>query len=168
MGGPPQTTTPQGYTKADYLTDSQIDWIVDQIASGINPVTACAEAGTSHSQFRRRCRRDPIVNQRAQQAREEGHPELIERVRHERDYHIFVRHDYKAVKDFLMIYDPDWEKLRIQRFEIGNVPGEQFVLAAKAAFGDLTLEEIEARIRLLETREKDQHPVYELPRAVEE
>jgi hypothetical protein len=163
MAAQPQTTTPSGYTKADYLTDDQLDQIIEAIANGLDPVQACLDAGTSHSQFRRRCDRDHKVGERAQNARLDGKPELIARARSEFHYHVFERRDYKAVKDFLMVYDPDWEKMRTQRFEVGNIPGQALIVAAQQAFGDLTDAQLEAKIRLLEAQKEDEHKLIELP-----
>jgi len=152
-------TTLQGYTKANALTAEQLDYIIGQITDGADPVQACLDAGTSHGQFRKRCERDDEIGQRAAQARVDGNPELLAKARSMFHYHVFERKDYKALKDFLMVYDPDWDKLRTQRFEVDHsVSGE-----IEHKLSQYTKEELETIRRLELERMKDEHPVLELP-----
>jgi hypothetical protein len=151
-------TTIQGFTKANALTADQIDKIIGAISEGMDPVQACLDAGTSHGQFRKRCERDPDVGQRADHARVEGNPELLARARSLFHEHVFVKKNYKALKDFLMVYDPDWEKLRTQRFEVDHsVSGE-----IQHRLAQYTKEELET-IRQAELARLEEHPVLELP-----
>jgi hypothetical protein len=149
--------TLQGFTKAAALTDEQIDLIVSQIAEGHDPVQACLEAGTSHGQFRKRCERDDEVGQRANEARLNGNPELLAKARSMFHWHVFEKKNYKALRDFLLVHDPDWEKLRTQRFEVDHqVSGE-----IEHKLAQYTKEELETIRRLELERVQDEHPVIE-------
>lgn len=151
-------TTIQGYTKAAALTDDQIDYIVTQIAEGADPVQACLDAGTSHGQFRKRCERDQAVGERASEARLAGNPELLAKARSVFHWHVFEKKDYKALRDFLLVHDPDWDKLRTQRFEVDHqVTGE-----IEHKLAQYTKEELETIRRLeLERAERDELSVIE-------
>ena len=150
-------TTIQGFTKAAALTDEQIDLIVTAISEGHDPVQACAEAGTSHGQFRKRCERDETVGRRAAEARVNGNPELLARARSIFHWHVFEKKNYAALKDFLMVYDPDWDKLRTQRFQVDhNVSGE-----IEHKLAQYTKEELETIRRLELERVQDELPVIE-------
>ncbi len=146
-------TTLQGFTKAAALTDQQITFILDAISEGADPVQACLDAGTSHGQFRKRCERDPAVGERAMEARLDGNPELLAKARSMFHYHVFERKDYKALRDFLLVYDPEWDKLRTQRFEHDHqVTGE-----IQHRLAEYTKEELEL------IRQKELERVGELP-----
>jgi hypothetical protein len=150
-------TTLQGFTKASALTDEQIDFIIGAIAEGDDPVKACAEAGTSHGQFRKRCERDDDVGQRAAEARVRGNPELLQKARSLWLEHIFEKKNYKALQDYLMVYDPDWQKMRTQRFEIDHqVTGE-----IEHKLSQYTKEELETIRRLELERVQDELPLIE-------
>ena len=151
-------TTIQGYTKAAALTADQIDYIVSQIADGHDPVQACLDAGTSHGQFRKRCERDETVGERASEARLAGNPELLAKARSMFHWHVFEKKNYKALRDFLLVHDPDWDKLRTQRFEVDHqVTGE-----IEHKLAQYTKEELETIRRLeLERAQQDQHPLIE-------
>ncbi len=149
-------TTALGFTKATHLTDDQIDQILSAISEGQDPVQACLDAGTSHGQFRKRCDRDTAVGERAMEARIDGNPELLAKARSMFHYHVFERKDYKALRDFLLVHDPDWEKLRTQRFEVDHqVTGE-----IDHRLSQYTKEELET-IRRLELEKADELPVIE-------
>jgi hypothetical protein len=151
-------TTLQGYTKANSLTAEQIDQIITAISEGHDPVQACLDAGTSHGQFKKRCERDQAVGERAMQARLDGNPELLAKARSLFHWHVFEKRDYKALKDWLLVYDPDWDKLRTQRFEVNHeVTGEiQHTLA------QYSKEELET-IRQLELQKLNgERPVLEI------
>jgi hypothetical protein len=150
-------TTIQGFTKAAALSDDQIDLILAAISEGHDPVQACIEAGTSHGQFRKRCERDDTVGQRATEARLNGNPELLAKARSMFHWHVFEKKDYKALRDFLLVHDPDWDKLRTQRFEVDHqVTGE-----IEHKLAQYTKEELETIRRLELERVKDEHPVIE-------
>jgi len=150
-------TTIQGFTKAAALTGDQIDFILTAISEGHDPVQACIEAGTSHGQFRKRCERDDTVGQRATEARLNGNPELLAKARSMFHWHVFEKKDYKALRDFLLVHDPDWDKLRTQRFEVDHqVTGE-----IEHKLAQYTKEELETIRRLELERVQDELPVIE-------
>ena len=152
MAGRPASTTPQGFTKGSHLTDDQIDAIVDAIREGKPPHVACLENGTSATQFRQRVNREQHLRERVQEAMDEGREAYHDLLRQIAWHHVFVEHDYKAARDQMLIHLPEWETMRTQRFEIGNADGEALKIAAQQAFGDLSRDEIEARLRTLEGR----------------
>jgi hypothetical protein len=149
-------TTLQGFTKAAALTDQQITFILDAISEGQDPVQACLDAGTSHGQFRKRCERDPQVGERATEARLDGNPELMAKARSMFHYHVFERKDYKALRDWLLVYDPDWDKMRTSRFEIDH----SGTVEVDHQLSQYTKEELET-IRRLELEKANDLPVIE-------
>lgn len=156
-------TTLQGFTKAAALSGDQIDQILGAISEGQDPVQACLDAGTSHGQFKKRCERDDQVGERATHARLEGNPELLMKARSMFHWHVFEKRSYPALKDWLMVYDPDWDKMRTQRFEVDHtVVGE-----IEHKLSQYTKEELETIRRLELERIHDEHPVLEIPQKSE-
>lgn len=152
----PQTTTLQGYTRAKYLTDDQLGQILDAMASGTDAVTACLEAGTSHTQFRKRYKSDPDLEGRVIAARAEGDSEFNEIIRHELRWHALVKKDYKALRDLAMIHLPEWDIMRTQRFEHAHTG----TVDIEHRLAEYTKEELET-IRRLELEKVGELPVIE-------
>jgi hypothetical protein len=150
MAGRPSDKTPQGFTKGSHLSDDQIDQIIDGVREGKPVHVAAREAGTSASQFRQRVNREEHLRVRVEEALTEGREAYNDLLRDVAWHHVFVERDYKAARDQMLIHLPEWEMMRTQRFEIGNADGEALRIAAQQAFGDLTRDEIEQRLRMLE------------------
>ena len=94
---------------------------------------------------------------RAAEARLNGNPELLARARSIFHWHVFEKKNYQALKDFLMVYDPDWDKLRTQRFQVDhNVSGE-----IEHKLAQYTKEELETIRRLELERVQSELPVIE-------
>ena len=69
---PDKTLTRQGFTKTKYLTDQQIDGVLDRLAAGDTPGVACRAHGTSYTQFIRRVQKDEVLTKRYRDAEAEG------------------------------------------------------------------------------------------------
>jgi hypothetical protein len=67
-----KTLTRQGFTKGQYLTDANIDGILERLAAGDSPGRACRTQGTSFTQFIRRTQKDPELEARYRKAEAEG------------------------------------------------------------------------------------------------
>lgn len=67
-----RTLTRQGFTKAAFLTDDQIETVLTELAGGASPGKACRAAGTSFTQFLRRVKRDEALYKRYREAEDEG------------------------------------------------------------------------------------------------
>lgn len=160
----PNPLTPQGYTKAQYLTDDQIDQILHGIESGLPVDIACRQAGTSGLQFKRRRKHDAELTARFEEAKGEQVPASQEALRAAWWEQIFVEKNWKALHAAIITRLPEGASLRTSRLEVGNVPGEKLLIQAEAAFADafrdLPTQELERRVKLLE--QSDQHPVIEI------
>lgn len=145
-----------------YLSDGQIEGILEALREGKPKQQAALENGTSWTQFKSRFKREPKLEALVDEAVSEGRPAFQEMLRSELFHQAFVAKNYRAVRDLAMVHLPEWDVLRTQRFEhtvTGTVALQQ---AAQEAFAGMSNEEIEARIRFLEEA-RDQHPVLELP-----
>jgi hypothetical protein len=154
----PSTTTPQGFTKAKYLTDQQIDTYIEALREGKSLAEAADLGGSSQSQFRTRCTREPELKQRVEQAMEEGLPAYRDRLRSVRDWHIFEDKNYKAWRDTAMVVLPEYEVLRTTRFEHSH----SGTIELEAKLAQYSTEELRAILALEEAR-AEEHPVLELP-----
>lgn len=161
MSTQPSTTTPQGFTKAKYLTAEQIEAYVEALREGKSPAEAAEFAGSSQSQFRMRYNREPELKQRVEQALEEGLPAYRDRLRSVRDWHIFEDKNYKAWRDTAMVVLPEYEVLRTTRFEHSH----SGTIELEAKLASYTKEELQAIIAAEERRAELEGslPVLELP-----
>ena len=158
MASEPLTTTPQGFTKAAYLTAEQIEAYIDALREGKSPAEAADLGGSSQSQFRMRYNREPELKQRVDAAMEEGLPAYRDRLRSVRDWHIFEDKNYKAWRDTAMVVLPEYEVLRTTRFEHSH----SGTIELEAKLASYTTEELRA-ILALEEAKAEEHPVLELP-----
>jgi hypothetical protein len=69
---PDKTLTRQGFTKGQFLTDANLDGILERLAAGDTPGRACRTQGTSFTQFIRRVQKDPDLESRYRKAEAEG------------------------------------------------------------------------------------------------
>lgn len=162
MDEEPSKTTLQGHTRAKYLTDEQIECFLDCLLDGKTAQEAAEEAGSSLTQFRMRYEREPELEARVKQAVQEGTPNFRDRLRQVGHWHVFHDRNYKAWRDWAMVHLPEFEVLRTQKFEHTVSGSVQLEAAAREAFAGLSNEELEARIKYLESQ-KEEHPVIEIP-----
>jgi hypothetical protein len=160
----PNPQTNFGYTKAKYLTDKQIDQILHLVAEGLPLAVAAREGGTSSHQFTMRANREPELKERLDRALEDGNPAFQESLRAKFWWHIFVDNNYKALKDAILMHTPEGDKLRTNRFEIGNTDGEALKVQYEIAFGHLSTAELRDQLAKLESGEIVDADVIELPR----
>lgn len=66
------TLTRQGFIKAQFLTDEQLDGVLERLAAGDSPGRACRSQGTSFTQFIRRVQKDEALTKRYRDAETEG------------------------------------------------------------------------------------------------
>ena len=153
----PGTTTLQGHTKAKYITDDQIEQFIEGLHEGKTPQEAALDAGSSLTQFRWRYEKEPALEERVKQAVADGRITFMERLRAMLHWHLFVDKNPKLLRDALMVYDPDFQVLRTQRFEHTHTA----TLEIEQKLAQYSTEELKAILRLEEA--KDQHPVLEIP-----
>ena len=154
--------TASGFTKSKYLSDEQIEGILDELSNGIPKAEAARRHETSWTQFKFRFEREPELEAQVEQAISVGQPAFQEMLRATGYWHVFVDKNYRAWRDWAMVHLPEFESLRTQRFEHSVTGTVQLQEATREAFKDLTSEEIKERIKLLEAA-KDEHPVIDLP-----
>ena len=150
----PLEKTAAGYTRARYLSDADLDLFLEKVALG-NPRDICARLiGTSLNQIDIRAARDEDFRERYEQALRDGHPNLLEKLRSEVFRQAFEEGNYQAVRDLLIVHDPDFEKLRTSKHEIGG----GIVHTLQAALPQLSPETREQMIRELEERQQKELP----------
>jgi hypothetical protein len=143
-------TTLQGYTKAVYLTGQQLDDIIEAVRTGLPVEMACREAGTSASQFRIRRTREPELEERFKTAYAEGYENFQHLIENEVFNQAFVEKNWKAVEKLAMVHLPAWAVLRTQRYEHTGDYTLKLQREWDEQFGDMSLAEIQARIKFLE------------------
>lgn len=147
----PATTTNQGYIRWMHITDEMVEQVAELIAEGVPRHQAAQQVGTSNTQLYRLEKRRPDVAERFLKAAREGEASFHDHIRSGLWYHAFVEKNYKALKDLGIMHLPEMEPFRTHRYEVTNVDGEAFKLAAIEALGaepDKT--KLEALLRLLE------------------
>lgn len=147
------TKTPQGYTKAVYLTDHDLNQILDGVCAGMPVEYACHTAGTSALQFHRRCKRDPLLNERYQAARAEGYPNLQAIIESEVFHQAVELKNWKALEKLAMVHLPEWAVLRTQRYEHAVEHTVQLKQQILEATEGMTLEEMKAALQLMEAKQ---------------
>ena len=155
----PSRETAQGFTKAKYLTEEQIEGIIEALAEGVPKQQAALKNETSWTQFKFRYERDPELKAQVEEAIEVGKPAFQEMLRQTGYWHVFVDKNYKAWKDWAMIHLPEFEALRTQRFEHAH----SGVVEIEAKLAQYTTEELEAILAAERAKMLDEHPVIELP-----
>jgi hypothetical protein len=152
---PPSTTTPNGYTKAMYLTESQIAQFLDFVQDGDKPASAArkVEPATSITQIHRRANRDLAFAEKFREAMSSGYPAYQEMLRAESARQAFAG-DYKALRDQMIMHLPEArEALTTSRHEVGGLDGGAIRELAEKHFADLPPEMVEEMIRALEEKE---------------
>lgn len=162
----PRKETAQGFTKAAYITQEQFDAICEDIEEGVPETDACRNHGTSHTQMRRRCKRDSEWEKRRIDAMAEGRPAYIAGLfAHATGLALGQRSDgnAKLLEKLLIVYHPDFDKLRSSKYEVSS--GGPFQIEAIRELG-LPDEQLYMLIQWLEIAE--QKKLIELPRASSE
>lgn len=155
-------TTSRGHTKAVYLSEQQLDEIIEGVRHGLPVEVACREAGTSASQFRTRRQREPELDDRYKTAYAEGYENFQSLIENEVFHQAFVEKNWKAVEKLAMVHLPAWAVLRTQRYEHTGDYTLKLQQEWDQQFGDMSLAEIQARIKFLEQAgEKKELPLIE-------
>lgn len=158
----PRKTTVRGFTRWMYLTHDQIEAILDEVRAGVPIEEACRTAGTSSSQFSRRCKREPDLAEQVKEAMEEGLPAKQNWLRYM--IHQQIKNgNWKALRDEAMIHLPEYEALRTQRFEHTVTHQDALTTAIVKAVEKMSNAELDSEIAKLEALPPDEHPVLELP-----
>lgn len=150
--------TAGGFTKAAYLTEEEIEGILERVTEGCPMTLACREFGTSTTQFHRRCRREPELEQRRLQALAEGREQYQELLRNEAFHQAFVEKNYKALRDQMLMHLPEAQTLGIAKHLHAKLDPEELRAMAARQLGELNDEELAQVIALMErgkTGEKD-------------
>jgi hypothetical protein len=149
--GEPSDVTLLGYKKASRLTPDELDRFLHLVRDGMPRDTAARQIGTSLVQIRMLVDREPGFAAAYRDAITEGQPHLLERLR-AKAYDLAMDGDYRALRDLLLVHDPEFEKLRTSRHEIGGVGGGA-VKVLTAVLPDLppqllaqVIQEVEARV----------------------
>ena len=148
---PPNQQTAQGYTKAKYLTEEQIEGIIALLEEGELIHDATRKFGTSSSQWWRRTRREPELERRSIAAFEEGkraqQGEINSMV-----WRSAREGNAKMIEKLAIVMLPEWrEALTTSRLQVGNIDGEAFKMAALQQFGaSLSDKDLETMIEIME------------------
>lgn len=148
-----------GFTKANHLTDEQLEAFLDLVSKGTQAAQAARmiEPPTSITQIHRRVERDPNFAEQFHQAKEEGYPAYKEELRAEAARQAFAG-DYRALKDQMMIHLEEARVLFTSRHEIGGLDGGAIRLLAEKHFHELPADMLDQLIKMIEERERGQLP----------
>ena len=149
------STTSSGFTKADHLTEDQLDRFLEKLRDGERKATAANELDppTSITQIHRRASRDPEFAKDLREAEEEGYNAYAESLRAESARQAFAG-DYRALRDQMIMHLPEArEALTTSRHEVGGLDGAAIRLLAERHFSDLPPEMLDEMIRTLEEKE---------------
>lgn len=148
------TTTPQGWTKADHLTEEQLQEFLEHVRDGVMAWKAAGmiDPPTSITQIHRRRDRDPAFAEELKLALEEGLEAYREALRAEASRQGFAG-NYNALKDQMMIHLPEARALMTSRHEIGLDAALQIIAPQLANLPREMLDEV---IRTLEESEMKQ------------
>ena len=153
--GQPRTTTLAGHVKAAYLTSEMLDGFLEQVSMGV-PLTQAVETldpKTSLTQLQRRANRDGEFAQRYADAKEEGYPIFVQRLKDEA-IRAAYNGDYRALRDQLLIHDKEFRKVLLaQKHEISGAGGEAIRLLAERALPDLPTEMIHQLVEHIEQKQ---------------
>lgn len=151
-------TTASGYVKAAYLTPEMLEEFLEAVSSGIPISQACAalEPRTSMTQISRRANRDPDFAKALAEAKEDGYPAFVQRLKDEAVRQAY-NGDYRALRDQLLIHDKEFRKVLLaSKHEITGADGEAIKLIAAKALPELPPEMLDALIEGLERKQIEQ------------
>ena len=150
-------TTSNGYTKALFLGNDQLEQFLDLVRDGTQAATAARaiDPPTSITQIHRRASKDPDFADAFREAKEEGHVAYKDALRAEATRQAFSG-DYRALKDQMMIHLEEARALMTSRHEITGLDGGAIKLLAERHFSDLPPEMLDEMIRTLEEKELGQ------------
>lgn len=148
------TTTLSGATKANYLTNDQLEEFLDFVRDGIQPAIAAQEIvpPTTITQIHRRASREPEFAEAFREARDEGYETYKEKLRGEATRQAFAG-DYRALKDQMLMHLEEARALMTNRHEIGGLDGGAIRLLAEKHFADLPADLLDEMIRTIEQKE---------------
>jgi len=132
---PPEEQTSQGYTKAKYLKEEQIEGVLSELEEGTPIHEASRKYGTSSTQWMRRVHRDAELQRRSLEAIEEGKRAQQEDIR-SMAWKSAREGNAKMIERLAIVMLPEWrEALTTSRLQVGNIDGEAFKMAALKQFG---------------------------------
>jgi hypothetical protein len=160
----PRTTTDQGFTKADYLTEDDQEEFLELVREGFPRDKAAREIGTSLGQIHRLANRSRSFAEKLRQAYDEGLPHFKDKLR-AKAYEMAMEGDYRALRDMAIVHLEEYAVLRTQRHEIGGLDGGDLRLLVEERFRDLPPALLDGLIRELEAQQPKQlEPPRQLPR----
>lgn len=129
------------------------------IRNGYNRHEAAVELGLTATKFRALARRSEEFNEQYEEAIWDGKSVYLERLRAEA-LRQALNGEYRALKDQLLVHDPEFAPLLTKRVEIGNIDGESLKVAAIQSVNQssLSLEEMDTLIALLEKAQAPPEP----------
>jgi hypothetical protein len=145
----PQRTTRQGFIRADYLGEEEIDLFIEQVSNGVPAVHAAQAVGTSMTQINRRAARDKDFDRALEQAKLDGYPVFKDKLRSEAVRLAFTG-DYRALRDLLLVHADEYRVLTTQRHEISGPDGEAMRILAQTHLPSLPPELLDQVIEHLE------------------
>lgn len=148
------TTTTSGFTKANYLTNDQLEQFLDLVRDGVQAATAAKQIDpqTSITQIHRRVNRDSDFADAFREAKEEGYSTYKEDLRAEATRQAFAG-DYRALKDQMLMHLDEARALMTSKHEVSGLDGGAIRMLAERHFADLPTEMLDEMIRTLEEKE---------------
>lgn len=147
----PRTTTDQGYTRANYITEEDKEEFLERVQEGVPRDAAAREIGTSLGQINKLAARSAEFHERLQEAYEIGLPNFREKLR-AKAYELAMEGNYAALRDLAVVHLDEYAVLQTKRHEIGGIGGGGIQLWIEQHFQDLPPQLLNGLIRELESQ----------------
>lgn len=145
----PRTTTEQGFTRADYISEDDLEEFLERVREGIPRDAAAREIGTSLGQIHKLASRSLEFAKELYEAYEVGLPNFKDKLR-SKAYELAMDGNYSALRDLAIVHLEEYAVLQTKRHEIGAIGGGQLQVLIDSAFPNLPPELLDGLIRELE------------------
>lgn len=151
----PVTTNGNGFTKALFLSDDQLEQFLERVRDGQQAAGAARDIDppTSITQINRRASKDRDFSEAYRIAKEEGYVAFKENLRDEAVRQAFAG-DYRALRDQMLMHLDEAKALMTSRHEVGGLDGNAIRVLAERHFHELPRDMLDQLIRVLEEREQ--------------
>lgn len=148
------TKTADGYTRADHLTETDLEAFLEHVAGGMPRDKAAREIGTSMVQINRRANRNPDFAEALAAAYENGYPHYQDWLR-AKVVDFINDGNYNALRDQVLIHLPEADKLRTSKHEVSG-PGGEPIRVLKAVLHGLPSELLAQVIEAVESGDEQE------------
>lgn len=124
---PTPTVTVNGWTKAKFIPEEDLNTFLEQVAAGTPATVAARMINTTMMQINRRANTDQDFAAQLGEANKEGYPHYQDWLR-AKAVDFIEDGNYPALRDQVLIHLPEADKLRTSKHEIGGPGGKPIEL----------------------------------------